>query len=396
MDYKRGKNIFDLQSMNRSLILNIIRKYQNVSRAQIAKKTGLKPSTVTNIVNDLIEDTLVVEKGYVDNGVGRKSIQLSLNTQLYRILAVRLTRHHILFGIFDLNLNDYEIIKYRIDLDNDPLAILEELKLKIKATFEKYPNYKYIGIGVSVPGPFIKGEKNLIYLSNFSKWREIDIQEYLQKCFNLPVRMVHDAKAGALCEWWLDTPFLDKGSLIYLAAGQGIGAGLIVDGEVLNGSLGILGEIGHTSINFDGKKCKCGNVGCLETYASTIAILDRKDELLKNGKYKNTLLTLNSNIDDYFNALLSKDRLAERIFKEAVGYLAVGIVNIINSYNPDIIIIGDEYSKASDKLLKLLSPLIKDRVIPEVFEKTQIRISKFKMDSALIGAAAYFLDNTVN
>ncbi len=392
MTKKLGKNAGDLQSMNRSLILNIIRKYENITRIQLSKRTGLKRSTITNIVNELIESELVIESGYVNSSIGRKSIQLSLNPNKFRLLSLRLTRHHILLGIFDIKLNEHKVLKYELDLSIKPTVILDNIIEHIKLIMKDYKAYEFIGIGISVPGPFIRKNKRTIYSTDFSGWENIDIADLVYHHFKLPIVIEHDANAGALCEWWLNTDFLKQGTLVYLAAGQGIGSGVIVDGKLLTGAIGTFGEIGHTSINYNGKKCNCGNRGCLELYASSSALIQQMKQALATGKYPNSSLHPNSSIEEFFVALKKNDALALTIFDDITASLAIGIINIINTFNPDLIIIGDELAMAGDMLLEKLKPILKTSLLPIIYDNVQIKISKFKMDSALIGAGSCLLE----
>ncbi len=391
MKNKRGKNSYDLQSMNRRLILNIIRKYENITRIEISKKTGLTQSTITNIVNSLVNDELIIETGAIKTGVGRRSICLSLNTKKKRLLAVRFTRQHILYAIFDIKLNDYEILKYKMDIHEDPNIIMKRVKNKIKELFLKYNSYEFIGIGIAMPGPFTTRKGHIAFSAEFKGWDKIDIAQYLKVSFDMPIFVVHDANAGALCEWWLDSKFLDKGTLVYMAAGQGIGAGVVIDGKVLQGSIGTLGEIGHTSINYNGEICKCGNKGCLELYCSTLRLKKKMVELIKSNKFK-TNLNLDSNIDEFFAALKEGDELATETFNYIMDYFSVGIINVINTFNPDILIIGDEMSKAGEMLIDFLEPILKKSLLNEIYENLEIKTSKFRMDSALIGAGSYLLE----
>lgn len=392
MGNKLGKNSVDLLSMNRSIVLNIIRKYENISRIEISKKTGLKQSTITNIVNELIESRLVIENGYVNSKVGRKAVKLSINTDTFFIISIRFTRHHILYGVFDLKINPIYVDKYSINLDESPHKILEELVFKLQSMQQKYSEHVFLGIGIAVPGPFVRNIKNVIYLEEYSKWDNTDIADYLSAKLNLPVTIEHDANVGALCEWWLDSEFLDKGSLLYIAVGQGIGSGFIVDGQIIRGSMGTFGEIGHSCIDIDGPKCKCGNYGCLELYSSTFSLLKNFVKAKESGKYK-TEIKDNPNIDEFFEGLLKKDALALSIFNDTLRYLSVGIVNALNAYNPDMLVIGDEFSKAEELLIELILPMIKPRIFPIIYENTKIKVSKFKMDSAFIGSAIYFINN---
>ena len=119
---------------------------------------------------------------------------------------------------------------------------------------------------MAIPGPFIKQEGKIAVLTETAGWGNMAFKEELEKHFSYPVFMEHDANAGAYAQIWYDKTIDKNSSLIYVAIGQGVGAGIVYHGEIIKGELGIAGEIGHTTINYDGPRCECGNRGCLEKY----------------------------------------------------------------------------------------------------------------------------------
>ena len=167
--------------------------------------------------------------------------------------------------------------------------------------------------------------------------------------------------------------------VVYIAAGQGIGAGIICDGELLKGSMGIAGEIGHTSIHFKGPKCSCGNYGCLENYCSSIAFTKEINRIL-GGDHEYTFTEAVSMVQ-------AGNPIVKEIFLTSFDSLAVGVVNMINSFDPSVIIIGDEMSHVlPEEMLQRIKDEVRRKVLPEIYENLKITMSGIK-DSMLHGAA---------
>lgn len=389
---QRGMNQDTIQSSNRALIINLLRKNKTISRIELAKASGLKQATITNIIKDLIARNLVKETGTIEGGLGRKSISLSLNNDFYRVVHIRIARKYLMMGLFDIGWNRLDYCKIDIPAVSDPQGVLRYSKEYIHRLQKEYAPERIIGIGVAVPGPFFKETGQIGLTAEFLGWENISIQQELMKEFNLHTYVEHDANVGALAEWWLDSQMMSSGSMVYIAAGQGIGAGIIVDGKLIRGAIGTAGEIGHASICYDGPKCKCGNNGCLEVYCSTIALLKAAHQ--KAEEYKEaTILTKESTVHEFFDALQAKDSLAIQVFEEVARYLAVGVVNIINCYNPNLVIIGDEWARAGNLLLIYINNYVKEHILEGIYSKVTIEISRLKGDPAFIGAGALVLDH---
>jgi len=385
--YKRkGTNFSDMQSMNRSLIIKLIREKQECSRAYLSKATGLKQPSITNIINDLIDFGLVKETGLISGEKGRRSIGLTLDSSKYKVVGVKLSREYFSLGIFDISGKEYEFKHIDIDVNEGADIVLDKIRIAIQKVFKKHKSNSFIGIGLALPGPFFRNEGRIALMTNFPGWEKVFIKDKIQSYFDLPVFLEQDANAGALAEWWFGSNSINKRIMIYVAAGQGIGAGIIIDGQIIRGALGTAGEIGHMSINFNGPLCECGNHGCLEYYCSTKALLREINKKLEN--YPNTTLTKESSLQSVFDAIITGDQLATKAFEEVAHYLGLGLVNIINIFNPDMIVIGDELTQIGPQLLNIVNDTIAKHTLPSINEKIYIKTSSLIRDSALIGASA--------
>jgi N-acetylglucosamine repressor len=388
---KKGKNLEDIQQMNRALIISLLRKKEVISRADLAKATGLQQATITNIIKDLLEYGLVVETGIIDGEKGRRSIGLALNVDKYRVISVRLARKYFTIGLFDFAGNQYELISEHIDILSGPRNVLDRMFQSISNIMGTGEYGKVLGIGVAIPGPFFRSEGKIGLITEFPGWENISIKEELTSKFGLPTYVEHDANVGALAEWWVGSSFMDSGTMVYVAAGQGIGAGIINDGKLFTGALGVAGEIGHMSIFLDGPKCECNNRGCLELYCSTIALT--KGIRKELDKYPHSVLDQDCTLSQIFEALESGDELATKVFQKTARYLGLGLVNIIYAYNPHVIIIGDELAEAGQRLVEIIRDIIKDHTLPSIYENLTIKLSSFKTDPVLIGAGSLVFDH---
>lgn len=384
---KQGTNHEDVQEMNRALVIRLIWERKICSRADLTRATGLKQSTITYIVNNLIEFGLVREIGLMDGVRGRRSIALEFRGDRHRVIAVKLSRKRILVGLYDAAGVESAVEERAIDALASPSDTIQEIIGMIKKQLESVDiRSSIIGIGFALPGPYISKEGRIALMTEFAGWEHVSIRNWLEAEFDLPVFIEHDANVGALAEWLYSHRDDSKGTLVYVAAGQGIGAGVVINGEIYAGSLGTAGEIGHTSINFDGPSCQCGNTGCLELYCSTLALAKRLR--LACDQASITMLTADSSFNDVVAAYEQEDALASTLVQEAGRYLAIGLVNVVNNWNPDFIVIGDDMSQLGEPFLQHVRAEMKMKMLPSIAEHTRLQLSAFSRDSALVGAAA--------
>lgn len=377
---KSGYNQEKIQKMNRTLLLNMLLKEGVCSRVHLAELTQLKPATITNIINDFIEFRIVKEVGLLTGSQGRRSIGISINNDDYGILAIRLSRKNFSVGVFNLSANAVEIKRVEIGTDRTPKDIFEEIVEMGKKIIAGLSDRKIIAIGMAIPGPYSEKKGRIEIMTGFKGWNEIPIYQILKDTFQIPVFIEQDANAGALAQYWHTSENLTNKMLIYIAAGQGVGAGIVNNGELIKGTVGIAGEIGHMSIDYKGVRCSCGNYGCLEMYCSSIAFMKKVKEALR---WEKTM-----SLQEAAELLKDGNQKVMDIYLECCDMLAVGIVNIINSFNPAVIVIGDEMAHiAPDIMLERVISDVRERVLPAILEDTDIKVSMVKNDSMLHGAA---------
>lgn len=384
-----GANHEVLQQINRVLVLSILRNKKVTTRAEIAKMTGLQRATITNIINDFIRCDIVRETGIMDGVKGRRCIGITLNGARYSVIAIRLARMHFTIGLFDVTGSCQQKKKVPLNMMDGSRVAMEVMEKEIRKLLD---NRDVISIGIALPGPYLKTENRIAHISDFPGWENVDVSAELEERFHIPVLIEHDGNASTLAEWWFGGHCSRNKVLLNVIAGQGNGAGVIQDDRLFVGGHGFAGELGHTSISFDGPKCGCGNHGCLDLYCSSIV-------LLRN---------IRSEIEDHPESLLAKqpltkenvaaaaaagDKLAVQEIQKMGRFLGYGIVNAINTYDPDVVVIGDEMAAIGGEiLLRSVRESVKKRVLPILYDNLEIKLSELE-DSILLGAMAVAIDN---
>ncbi len=393
MTTPKGKNIADVQRLNRTLVLKTIHRVGPTSRAEISEITGLNKATVTNIVNDLIQWGVVIERGLATGKSGRRTIIIEMATEKYASIGVWLTRRHFVVGIYDLYGRCRTQERFSVGINHPFDKLMSEMTVQVKKMIASCNDKKILGTALALPGPYIKREGKIALLTGRQDWQNLEIVNGLQDLVKTPLIAEHDTNAAVMAEWCKAYSIDGKDSILCIMVGQGVGAGLIENGEVITGSLGVAGEIGHMSIDYNGAKCECGNYGCLEQYCSTLAIQKQVHELAAGG-FQNTECTAESTIHEIISAYKNNDQLARKVINEAAAYLGYGIANVVNLFNPGKVIIGDELSEAGDDFLKIIKDNVKKRVVPDIYRNMQISLSTLK-DSVLTGATIYLFDELV-
>lgn len=387
-----------MKSMNRSLILNTIRLDGPISRADIAKKTKLTPPTVTNIVAELIEEKLVRESKMGESRGGRKPILLTIDAKNSFVIGLDVGGYRVRAVLTDLNgeVEGQTTVELSSDLTEETL--IDQL-IKITVTlFEqcKMQKDKVIGIGIGMHGIVDHQSGMAVFAPNF-QLTNIDLKTPFESTFDVPVFVENDARALALGETWFGNgQGIDH--VICVNVGVGIGAGIVLNKRLFHGVHGIAGEIGHTTVDIHGKKCTCGNYGCLQTVAGGNMLKERAIHDIASGRKTMLLEKVEGDMDRISGEIihqcaLAGDPLSIEILEEAGKYLGIGITNIINFINPDRIIVGGGVSKAGDFVLEPLRKMVKERALTAKARETEVVTAELGEWGTAIGAVTLVLED---
>ncbi len=363
---------------NKALVLKIIIEKEQISRADIAQVSGLNKTTVSLLVNELLEEELIFESGPGISSGGRRPVILHFNKEAGYTIGVDIGVNYVLCVLTDLQ--GKIIIEKNQSVQRTPYSgIISIVQTMIQALLEEMPASKYgvVGIGAGVPG-IVNGEGTILLAPNLG-WTNIQLKDDLEKMFQIPVIIENEAKAGAVGEQQFGAG-QDFQNIIYISAGIGIGVGIIFNKQLYQGKNGFSGEMGHMVIQMNGKRCNCGSRGCWEAYASEQALLEMAGQ---NAESLEQLIQLAD----------KGDQTARDLFKEAGNYLGYGINNIINTFNPDQIILGNRMAIAKDWIEESIQTTIEQHTLPYHKREMQFTFSTLSKYSTVLGVSAFVVEN---
>lgn len=378
-------NLDVVKKRNKSLVLNKIINEKVISRADIAKKSGLNKGTVSTLVNELLAEDLIYESGPGESSGGRRPVMLLFNNIAGYSIGIDLGVNYLFGVLTNLSGNIFEEKLIRFN-DIPYKEIEQKLFTVIEHLISSAPECKYgiVGIGIGVPGTV--NNKDVILLAPNLNWKNIQLKEIIEEKYNIPVIIENEANAGAYGEKKFGVG-QDFNNIIYISAGIGIGVGLILNGELYRGNNGFSGELGHMTIEVNGAACSCGNEGCWELYASERA-------LIKNAQKLG--ITIPSNGDSALTNLLklaqNNDPQAISLFEEIGDYLGVGINNIINTFNPQQVVIGNQIAASKELILGPIEKRVARQGLWFQQLDLQIDFSKNYTLSTPLGVAAFSIE----
>jgi predicted NBD/HSP70 family sugar kinase len=347
----RMVGVNDVRDINQTIFLHLIREQQPLSRADIAKQTGLRAGTVSAIVNRLIRSGLVYEGTEGRSTGGRPPRNLHINAESYYVLAVDIGVSDTIFAVSDFN---GRILQQRSLLtEGRPEEFLDKLSTEIEHLVNaKYPRVRFGAIGVSVPG-LIDRETGTVEVSPNLEWKDVPLRAVLSKRLRLPVFVENDANAAAFSEFWYG-PLNEARvkNLVFILVVEGLGTGLIINGELHVGSRHGLGGFGHMSIDPSGELCSCGRRGCWETFASERATVERYHRVTA----KQGLPFVN--LKDLIALAEKNDEMALQSLRITAEYLGEGISNLAHGIFPETVVIGGNITAA----WPLIEPIIHERL----------------------------------
>ena len=394
---KRGMNSSEMQKNNRALVFRTLLEKGSMTRSDLAASLNLQKATITNIINDFYELDSVGVDG--DAAAGRRGEKLCLKLDDIYFLSVGITRKDYQFSVFTFDGRQEKYIRHCFEKNEDIFEIVEKMKQDARNIMQEFDINRIIDVSLAVPGLFInRPEKNeeIFMVSEFEELSKVNVRKELESVLGKRVLVKHDAKLSAYAEWRCAEEIrgIERASLaVVRSRGFGIGVGFIVNGAIMNGHLGLAGEVGYTGINYNGNRRGYERAGTFE-YCAGIESLMRyvSDRLVE---FPESPLTENSTYQEVLEEYKKGDPLALWAVEKMAWMLGYGIANIIYTVNPDCIIIGPDYPD-TEHFLSKVKESIRNCVPPYVEECTIIRYSRLNSDSFLLGGYYYALERFLN
>lgn len=378
------------RDINRQIALNLVREHQPLSRADLARRMQVRRGVVSVLVNELIHEELIYEGATGEAARGRKPTFLHVRTQNRLVVSV-----DVRFSQTYLALSDFGGRQLALDVFDTvfvPAKLIKIVARRIAKLLDAHKARPFCeGIGVVVPG-IVDHRTGQILNAPTLGWRGVDIRDALAKETGLPVHIENAAKACALAQMWHGHgDAAGAHSFAHVSVSDGVGVGVVINGELVRGHDNIAGEFGHLPLSIEGPRCMCGASGCWEAYISNIATLSRyfghnlsitePKDLLADGRNR-------LSITDLILRARSGDAKAMTAIQTTARYLGLGLASVIHTVNPQRIYIGGEITAAWDMIERTVRAALAERALTEEAVRTPILLAAFVDYPRLRGAAA--------
>ncbi len=397
MHQQKNADRFLIRSINQSVLLNLIRANGPISRPQLATLSGLSQVTVIKITNALIDRHLILEKDYAESTGGRRAGLLEINPEGGFAVGLIPQQYSLTAVILNLNSDLVYSQQWNITLrDNYPQAI----DLFVQCTEELFsnsgiPREKIIGVGIGMAG-LIDAERGYCIDSWRMNWQNVEISRPLEDRLGIPVFLDNDVNCLAVYEklFGQGQPYHH---FLVVAIGGGVGLGIVVNGDLYRGAFGGAGEFGHTAVTTEGRRCTCGNRGCLEAYISDSGIVKNYLEYVHTTTYSLEKGIQEPTAFEVVERARNGDEAARAAFQRAGILLGVSLANLVNIFNPECIVLSGPNTDASmlagDLLLEPMRQAFKQHLFSQIGKDLHFIVERLGFESWARGAGSLVLSH---
>jgi len=387
-----------VRKINKSIVMNTLRLHAPISRARVANLTGLNRGTVSNIVTALIEEGLVSENEQEDSKVGRPGISLGLRPDGGAVIGIEIDVDLITIVLTNFVAETLWETRVEITSSQSQTSIIRQAEQLIDEALSIAGKQRLrpLGLGIGLPGLINLNQGELILAPNLN-WRNVPLRLMWNQRFRLPVYIENEANLAALGEYYFGVA-RGYDNFIYLSSGIGLGGGIMIGGNLFRGGYGYAGEIGHIQRDPQGEKCSCGRIGCWETQVGPRAVLRRvkkelqihSDQFLLNacqGDFNN--LTF----DMVVKFALEGNHICKQAIEDVASYLGEGIADLVNVFNPELVVIGGAFILGKDILQPIIEKIIFSSALQPSADGLRIAFSERGANACAFGAVAIVLDD---
>jgi predicted NBD/HSP70 family sugar kinase len=377
------------REINRQIALNLIRAHQPVSRADLARLMNVRRGVASLLVNELLSESLIFEGALGESvGRGRRPTFLYIDSRERCVVGVdiRATRTYIL--VTDLVGRQLGVVS-SFQTNRDVDVLIPELARRIKQILSDYKEVGACeGVGVSVPGMVDPTKGRVVHAPTLS-WHDVNLRDPLALALGIPVQIENSGKACALAQLWATrSDVIASGNSVFVSVSDGVGVGIVVNGEVLRGRHNTAGEFGHVPLSIDGPKCSCGATGCWEAYVSNLATLSRYFGRDLSDPRPRDSETASFSIEDLIARGRAGDAKALAAINSTARYLGLGLASIVNALDPARVYIGGEITTAWSLIEPIVRSALRERTLTEFGGATEIHVVPAEDHPRLRGAVA--------
>lgn len=384
---------------SRGKVLDLIRSHGPVSRVELAELTGLTQATISTSVRELLRDGLVSETGRGASTGGKPRTSLELNRRSRMGIGIHIGHDYTTFIVADLSGTVIGRVRVAGVGDTEPADAVTAMAKEIHALIAglALPREALVGLGVAAPGPIDRQAGAIVGAPALSAWTRFPVAAALTEATGLPCVFDNDATAAAIGEFWLGaTGGYTTYASVYM--GAGIGAGIVIDGTIYHGQQSNVGELGHLTVDIDGPRCRCGNVGCVEVFAGPDAVVSSARDAVARGELDLDLTgPLTADFVRIADLAIRGDETAGAIIERSAEYLAAGIVSMVNLIDVQLIVLaGSAFSIVGARYARVIERRLRERAFARSVQHVDVCMSVNGTDAAALGAATLVLQDTLS
>ncbi|SRR6266496_762110 len=377
------------REINRQIVLNLIRAHQPVSRADLARLMKVRRGVASLLVSELLQEALIFEGALGEAvGRGRRPTFLYIDSRQRCVVGVdiRATRTYIM--VTDLMGRQIGGVS-SFQTNKDVTGLTQELARRVKQSLAEHKDVGAVeGIGVAVPGMVDPAGGRVLHAPTLG-WRDVNLRDPLVAALGNQVHIENSGKACALAQLWATrSDVVASGNSVFVSVSDGVGVGVIVNGELLRGRHNTAGEFGHVPLSIDGPRCSCGATGCWEAYISNIATLSRYFGRDPSGRKPHAFETAIFTVEDLIARARAGDARALAAINSTARYLGLGLASIINAVDPARIYIGGEITTAWNLIEPIVRAALRERTLTDFGGATEISVVPAEEHPRLRGAVA--------
>jgi predicted NBD/HSP70 family sugar kinase len=370
-----------LRDLNVSLLIELVRSSGPISRADLARQSGLSAPTVSTIVGELVERGIVIEGATAPANGGRPPVLLNLDPTAGFVIGIKLRGDGLTTVVCDLNARVVATAEASVSLVGDPAAAVVAIEQETRRALRDaaVPRSKVLGVGIGLSG-VIDSARGVCKFSHLLQWRDAELAAPLRRRLRLPIWVDNDMNTLAVAEKWAGDALAAR-DFVTLSVGRGIGLGIVIDRSLYRGATGAAGEFGHMMVEPGGPKCECGRFGCLEALVGEDALRRRVGERHGRDVSRNELIALAA----------AGDSATLEVLDSAGRKLGLAVANMVTLLNPELLIICGEGTDLGDPFLAPVVTAVREQTFADLGRQVEVKVQGWGDEAWAVGAATLVL-----
>ncbi len=378
--FRRGSRSL-LRDINVSLLIELVRRARWISRADLARQSGLSAPTVSTIVGQLLERGIFIEVATAPSNGGRPPVLLKVDPKAGYVIGIKLRGDGLTTVVCDLDAKVMATEEASVSLVGDPAAAIRAIEQETRKALRDagVPRSKVLGVGIGLSG-VIDSSRGVCNFSHLLKWTDADLASPLQRRLGLPVWLDNDMNTLAVAEKWSGDALTAR-HFVTLGVGRGIGLGIVIDRALYRGAAGGAGEFGHTVVEPGGPECECGRFGCLEALVGEGALRRRV------GKRHGREVTR----EELVSLAAAGDAVTLEVLDSAGRQLGLAVANMVTLLNPELLLICGEGTDLGDAFLAPIVTAVREQTFADLGRQVEVKVQRWGNDLWAVGAAKLVL-----